>query len=52
MKSARDIFHNISYLQYVFVLLGVFYVTKAYYTLFTSKDFDSFIGDLNKMLLF
>ena len=52
MKSARDIFQGISYLQYVFHLPALFYVAKIYYVLFTSKSFDSLIGDLNKMLLF
>jgi len=52
MKSAKDIFHRISYLQYVFHLPALFYATKIYYVLFTSGDFDPVIVDVNKILLF
>lgn len=47
MKAAKSIFHYLSYVQYPFIIIGVYYAYKP-----LIFELDTFWDDLNKVLVF
>ncbi len=52
MKRVKHTFHLISYLQYPLMALGLLYLVKANYILYTAKDIQSYLVALNTCLIF
>lgn len=54
MKSndIKQLFHIISYLQYPFLLLALFFMLKPYYNFFVNSDVKSFLVNANIALVF
>ncbi|MGS2764102.1 hypothetical protein [Sinomicrobium sp. M5D2P9] len=52
MKNAKNVFHRISYLQYLLYAIALFFLLKIYYDIFFVEDKDSVFSDVNKGLMF
>lgn len=54
MKShdIKRLFHIISYLQYPFMILALFFMLKPYYDFFVNSDVNSFLANANSALVF
>lgn len=52
MKKVTTIFHWISYLQYPLNAIAILYLLKFYYDILVLDNFDLFLNDINKGLIF